>query len=492
MSAQLEADTDIKTDTKEAGLLPQIIAATKQTAPDRVEQLLRTLTDQALAGTVTFNRNFSITIRDAVDRLDALISRQLGAIMQAPEFSSLEGSWRGQHYLVQNSETGTQLKLRMLNVTKQELQKDLARAVEFDQSHFFKAVYEAEFGSPGGEPIGTLIGDYSFGYSAEDVDLMRNISGVAAASFAPFIAAAAPAMFGFDDYRELSRPRDMAKIFETSEYIKWRSFRETEDARFMVLTMPRVLARLPYAPNATQIEEFNFDETAAYPQGKLPHENYCWMNAAYVFGARLTDAFAKNSWCTAIRGAENGGKTENLPLYTFISDNGDIDLQCPTEIGITDRRDAELGKLGFMPLCHYKNTDYAVFFGAQTTQKPSIYDSYAATSNAAISARLPYILATSRFAHFLKVLGRDKIGSFMEASDCEAWLNRWISAYVNANEDASADTRAKYPLRDASISVEEVPGRPGVYNAVAWMRPWLQMEELTTSLRLVARIPAKG
>ena len=492
MSAEVQADIATMADEKDQALLPQIIAVTKQTAPDRVEGMMRALTSQAMAGAVTFNRNFTVTLREAVDRLDALISRQLSVIMQAPEFSQLEGSWRGQHYLVHNSETGSQLKLRMLNVSKQELHKDLTRAVEFDQSYFFKAVYEAEFGTPGGEPIGTLIGDYNFGNSAEDVELMRNISGVAAASFAPFIAAAAPAMFGFEDYRELSKPRDMAKIFETAEYTKWRSFRETEDSRFMVLTMPRVLARLPYAPNATKIEDFSYDETAAYPQGRLPHNNYCWMNAAYVMGARLTDAFARNSWCTAIRGAENGGKAENLPLYTFISDNGDIDLQCPTEIGITDRRDAELGKLGFIPLCHYKNTDYAVFFGAQTTQKPRLYDDYAATSNAAISARLPYILATSRFAHFLKVLGRDKIGSFMEAADCENWLNRWISNYVNANDDASADTRAKYPLRDASIRVEEIPGRPGVYNAVAWMRPWLQMEELTTSLRLVARIPAKG
>lgn len=492
MSTKVLADSPTLTKDQDGALLPQIVAVTKQTTPDRVEQLLRTLTDQALAGMVTFNHNFSVTIREAVNRLDALISKQLAAIMQAPDFSRLEGSWRGQYYLVQNSETGAQLKLRLLNVSKQELQKDLTRATEFDQSIFFKAVYEAEFGTPGGEPIGALIGDYSFDNSAEDVELMRNISGVAAASFAPFIGAAAPAMFGFDDYRELSKPREMAKIFETSEYIKWRSFRETEDSRFMVLTMPRVLARLPYAPNAMKIEEFNYDETAIHHQGQLPHENYCWMSAAYVLGARLTDAYAKRSWCTSICGAENGGKAENLPLYSFISDNGDVDLQCPTEVGITDRRDAELGKLGFVPLCHYKNTDYAVFFGAQTTQKPRIYNDYAATSNAAISARLPYILATSRFAHFLKVLGRDKIGSYMEAADCEIWLNRWISSYVNANDEASAETRAQYPLRDAAVSVEAVPGRPGVYNAVAWMRPWLQMEELTTSLRLVARIPTKG
>lgn len=492
MSSQQQTDLDTNTIIKEKSLLPELIAATRQTSPDRISDLLRALTSQAMTGTITYNRNFTATVKNAVDKLDALISNQLAVIMQAAEFSQLEGSWRGLHYLVQNTETGTHLKLRVLNVTKKELLKDLSRASEFDQSHFYKAVYEAEFGTPGGEPIGALIGDYSFDNSHEDIDLLRGISGVAAASFAPFIASTAPSMFGFNDFRELSRPRDMAKIFETSEYIKWRSFRETDDSRFIILTMPRVLARLPYAPNAKQIEEFSYDETAEFSQGQLPHENYCWMNAAFILGAKITDAFAKNGWCTAIRGAENGGKAENLPLYCFPSDSGDSDLKCPTEIGITDRRDAELSRLGFVPLCHYKNTDYAVFFGAQTTQKPHIYDEHAATSNAAISARLPYILATSRFAHFLKVLGRDKIGSFMEASDCQTWLNRWIASYVNANDTASAEIRMQYPLRDANISVEEVPGKPGTYNAVVWIRPWLQMEELTASLRLVARIPTKG
>lgn len=287
-------------------------------------------------------------------------------------------------------------------------------------------------------------------------------------------------------------PATSKKIFETVEYAKWRSFRESDDSRFVTLALPRVLARMPYSPKTSQIDEFGFDETLGEASGELHHDSYCWMNAAYVMGTRLTEAFAKNGWCTAIRGAENGGKVENLPMHVFSSDDGDLDLKCPTEVGITDRRDAELGKLGFLPLCHYKNTDYAVFFGAQTAHKPKLYDKPEATANAAVSARLPYMMATSRFAHYLKVMGRDKIGSFMEADDCEVWLNRWISNYVNANDDAGEDSRAKYPLRDAKVTVQEIPGKPGSYNAVAWLRPWLQMEELTTSLRMVARIPSKN
>ena len=324
--------------------------------------------------------------------------------------------------------------------------------------------------------------------------MLQGLSGVASAAFAPLIAAASPQLFGFEDFRDLARPRDLEKIFDTVEYAKWRSFRDSPDSRFVTLTMPRVLARLPYGRETRMVDEFDFQEAPGTPGERLAmdHAHYCWSNAAYVLGARLTDAFAKTSWATAIRGAENGGKVEALPMHVFQSDDGDLDLKCPTEVGITDRRDSELGKLGFLPLCHYKNTDYAVFFGAQTTHKPEKYDRPEATSNAAISARLPYIMATARFAHYLKVIGRDKIGSFMEAEDCEKWLNRWIGNYVNANDEAGAEMKARYPLREARVEVREIPGRPGSYNAVAWMRPWLQMEELTTSLRMVARIPRQG
>src|SRR6516162_4257201 len=414
--------------------------------------------------------------------------------MHHPNFQKMEGTWRGLHYLVMNSETSAQLKIRMFNVSKRELFKDVDKAVEFDQSQIFKKLYENEFGSPGGEPYGALIGDYEFTNHPEDVELLGRMSNVAAAAFCPFIAAASPKVFGFEEWTELSKPRDLEKIFESVEYAKWRSFRESEDARFVTLAMPRVLARLPYGANTKPVEEFDFEEVELDATGRAkttPHGHYTWMNAAFVYGTKLTDAFAKYGWCTAIRGAEGGGKVEGLPAHVFTSDDGDPDLKCPAEIGITDRREAELSKLGFLPLCHYKNTDYAVFFGAQTTQQPKKYDRPEATANAAISARLPYMMATSRIAHYLKVMARDKIGSFMEASDCEAWLNRWINNYVNSNESAGQEMKARFPLREARVEVREIPGRPGSYNAIAYLRPWLQMEELTTSMRLVARIPQK-
>ncbi|MCK8785142.1 type VI secretion system contractile sheath large subunit [Roseomonas sp. NAR14] len=477
------------------GLLEQVIGATKQTERDRAQELIKALTEEALKGTVTFDKNLTKTFDRAIAEIDRKVSEQLNAVMHHPKFLQLEGSWRGLHYLVQNSETGPSLKLRLLQISKRELNRDLTRAVEFDQSQLFKKIYEGEFGQPGGEPYGALIGDYEWSSHPDDVETLRLVSNVAAAAFAPFISAAGAGMMGFADWRELTKPRDLAGIFETAEYAKWRGYRDSEDSRFVSLVMPRVLARLPYGANTKPIEEFGYEE-APIDQGGLAramdHKDYCWMNAAYVMGARLTDAFARNGFCTAIRGAENGGKVDNLPQHVFTSEDGDLDAKCPTEVGIADRREAELSGLGFLPLCHYKNTDYAVFFGAQTTQKPKKYDRPDATANAAISARLPYIMATSRFAHFLKVMARDKIGSFMEATDCEAWLNRWINNYVNTNPQAGPEMKAKYPLRDARVEVKEIPGKPGSYNAVAYMRPWLQMEELTTSLRMVARIPQKA
>ncbi len=477
------------------GLLDQILSNTKQTEPDRAQDLVKTLVEQALSGTVTFDKNLTRTFERAIAAIDRKLSTQLNAIMHDPKFLKLEGAWRGLHYLVQNSETGTALKIRMLNASKRDLTRDLTKAVEFDQSQLFKKIYENEFGTPGGEPYGALIGDYEWTNHPDDVETLRLMSNIAAGAFAPFITAAGAGLFGFKDWTELTKPRDVAKIFETAEYQKWRSFRDSEDSRFVSLVMPRVIARLPYGAATKPIEEFNYEEApydeagAARPMG---HQDYCWSNAAYVMGARLTDAFAKYGFCTAIRGAEGGGKVENLPGHVFTSDDGDLDTKCPTEIAITDRRDFELSNQGFLPLCHYKNTDYAVFFGGQSAQKPKKYDRPEATSNAAISARLPYMMATSRFAHYLKVMARDKIGSFMEASNVESWLNRWIQNYVNTNESAGQDMKARYPLREAKIEVKEIPGKPGSYNAVAYLRPWLQMEELTTSMRMVARVPQKA
>lgn len=480
--------------TETASLLDQVVSATRQTAPDRVHELVRTLVEQANQGTVSFDRNLPHTIERAIALIDRTLSGQINEIVHDPKFLKLEGSWRGLHYLVMNSETGANLKIRLLNVSKRELNRDLTRAVEFDQSLLFRKIYENEFGTPGGEPYGALIGDYEWTSHPEDVESLRLISNVSAAAFAPFISAAGAGMMGFEQWTELSRPRDLAKIFETAEYLKWRGFRDSEDSRFVSLVMPRVVSRLPYGARTRPIDAFDYEEAPLDASGvalPMAHEHYCWMNAAFVMGTRLTEAFSRNGFCTAIRGAEGGGKVDNLPQHVFQSDDGDMDAKCPTEIGITDRREYELSSLGFLPLCHYKNQDFAVFFGAQTAQKAKEYDRADANANAKISARLPYIMATSRFAHYLKVMARDKIGSFMEADDCEIWLNSWIKNYVNTNENAGVESKAKFPLRDARVEVREIPGRPGAYNAIAYMRPWLQMEELTTSMRMVARIPER-
>lgn len=492
---QSSAGAPVTETLERTSVLDQAISATRQTEPEQVQELLKTLTEEALKGTVSFSRNLTVTMKQAIDAIDRQLSSQLAAVMHDEKFKALEGSWRGLHYLVSNSQTGKDIKVRVLNVSKKELARDLSKAIDFDQSTLFKKIYESEFGTPGGEPYSALIGDYYFDNGQEDIELLRNISSVSAAAFAPFIAAASPKMFGFDTFEELSKPRDLADKFLSTEFNKWRGFRETEDSRFVTLAMPRVLSRQPYGSATKSVDAFNYEEApfdAAGNPRPMAHDDYAWMNAAYALGTRMTNAFFDSGWCTAIRGAEGGGKVENLPTHMFMSDDGDVSEQCPTEIAITSRREKELSDLGFLPLCHYKNTDYAVFFGAQTTQKPKKFDRHEATENAAISARLPYIMATSRFAHYLKVMARDKIGSFMEAEDCSAWLNRWIMNYVNGAEGGGQEIRAKFPLREAKVEVAPVPGQPGHYNAVAYLRPWLQMEELTASLRLVARIPQKS
>ncbi|MFT7559566.1 MAG: type VI secretion system protein ImpC [Flavobacteriales bacterium] len=485
---------ELETEEKSVSLLEQAIGATKQTSAEDTQDLLSTLTEQALKGTVTWDRNLTKTIDQAVAAIDQAISKQLSAVLHDKAFQKLEGSWRGLNHLVMNSETGKTLKIRMLNLSKRELYRDLDKAVEFDQSQTFKKMYEEEFGTAGGEPYGCMIGDFEFSNHPEDIEMLSNMSNVAAAGFCPFISAAGSDMFGFGDFTELSKPRDLNSIFESAEYIKWRSFRQSEDSRFTTLVMPRVLARSPYGSATKPVESFNFEEfqqaEGSEMSKKAEHDDYCWMNAAYVMGTTLTNAFSENSWCTAIRGAEGGGKVTGLPTHLFKSDDGDTDQKCPTEIGITDRREGELSSQGFLPLCHYKNTDYSVFFGAQSAQNPKVFDNPDATANASISARLPYLMATSRIAHYLKVMARDKIGSFMEAKDCERWLNKWISGYTNSNPDASAEMKVKFPLAEARVEVKEIPGAPGSYSAIAYLKPWLQMEELTTSMRMVANIPS--
>jgi type VI secretion system protein ImpC len=446
---------------------------------------LKDLVQEVLDKKMKVSNDTEKMINDRIAHLDGLISKQLNEVMHAEEFQKLEASWRGLRYLVNQSETSSNLKIKLLNASKNDLVKDFKNAVEFDQSAVFKKIYEEEYGTLGGSPFGALIGDYEFGRGPQDVELLDQMSGVAATSHAPFIAAAAPSLFNFQSFTELSGPRDLEKIFDNDAYSKWNTFRKKDDARYVGLCLPHVLTRLPYGEKTVPVEDFNFEEDV---NGR-DHKKYLWSNAAYAFGARLTDAFARHEWCAAIRGVEGGGLVEGLPVHTFETDDGDTAPKCPTEIAITDRRENELAKLGFIPISYYKGTDTAVFMGAQSAQKPQIYLDDDANANSRLSTQLQYIFACSRFAHFLKTMMRDKIGSFMSRSECEKFLNKWISSYVLLDDMAAQDLKAKFPLRDARIEVAEIAGKPGAYNAVAFLRPHFQLEALGVSLRLVAKLP---
>ena len=452
---------------------------------ERAKDMIGEFVQQVMQGAMVVHRNIETTINSRIAAIDQLISAQLNEIMHAEEFQKLEASWRGLQHLVFESETGTMLKIRVLNTPKKDLLRDMERAPEFDQSALFKKVYEEEFGTFGGSPIGALIGDYEFSNHPQDILLLEKISQVAAAAHAPFVSAASPQLFGWDTFSDLQEVRDLAKIFDRTEYAKYRAFRESEDSRYVGLTLPHTLMRLPYGKETVPTETFNFEEDV----DGTDHKKYLWGNAAYSFGTRMTESFAQYHWCVSIRGVEGGGLVQGLPTHTFRTDEGEIALKCPTEIAITDRREKEFSDLGFIPLVHCKGTDYAAFFGAQSSNKPVKYDSDAANANARLSTQLQYMMAVSRFAHYLKAMMRDKIGSFMSRTDCERFLNQWITNYVTADDNASPATKAQYPLREASVEVSEVPGKPGVYRAIAFLKPHFQLDELSVSLRLVAELP---
>jgi type VI secretion system protein ImpC len=480
------------TTTESAGLLDKVIAATRPQSAKEAERsrdYFKQFLDQAVKPGQVVSKDVETNIKYWISEIDKKLSAQLNEIMHHPDFQKLEGTWRGLHYLVQQSETGENLKIRVLNVSKQVLQKDLEKAAEFDQSALFKKVYEEEYGQLGGQPYGMLVGDYEFGRNSEDVGLLKMISNVAAMAHAPFVSAASSKLFGFDSFTEMPNPRDLAKIFESVEYAPWKSFRESEDSRYVGLTLPHVLGRLPYGDEFKRVSEFKFEE---FVDGK-DHDKYLWMNAAWAYAARITDAFAKHGWMARSRGVEGGGKVEGLPVHTFPTDDGDVAMKCPTEIAISDRREFELSNLGFLPLLHAKGKDFAVFMGAQSCQKPKTYFDPAANANAELSAKFNLILNTSRFAHYLKVMARDKIGSFMEVGECSAWLNNWIQQYVVSNpEDVGETIKAQKPLADAKVEVRAVKGKPGSYEAVAYLRPHYQLETLSTSMRLVAEVPKKA
>ena len=487
--AQQQGEAQVQEQTQELGLLDQILTEGRMARDDfqkeRAKDMIGEFVGQVMKGELTLSKNMDVAINSRIAEIDRLITSQMNEIMHNEEFQKLEGSWRGLHHLVKNSLTGTQLKIRVMSVTKKDLLKDFERALEFDQSALFKKIYEEEYGTFGGAPYGALIGDYEFGNHPQDMALLESMSQVAAAAHAPFLSAASSELFGWDTFSEMNEVRDVSKIFDRAEYAKWRSFRESEDSRYVGLTLPHVLGRVPYGVMTKPTETFNFEEDV----DGTDHKKYLWSNAAYALGTRLTEAFSMHGWCVAIRGVEGGGRVDGLPTHTFATDEGEIAMKCPTEVAITDRREKEFSDNGFIPLVHCKGSDFAAFFATQSAQKAKKYDTDDANANARLSSQLQYIFAVSRFAHYLKSMMRDKIGSFMSKQEAQIFLNRWISGYVLENDVAPAAQKAKYPLREARIDVAEVPGKPGAYRAVAFLRPHFQLDELSVSLRLVANLP---
>ncbi|HEY8258945.1 MAG TPA: type VI secretion system contractile sheath large subunit [Gemmatimonadales bacterium] len=474
----------------EVGLLDQIVETGRfgkeAPAQERGKDMIKRFVSEVLEGSITMARDTEAALNARIAQLDHLISLQLNEVMHAPELQKLEASWRGLKYLLSQSETSTMLKIKILNVSKKDLLRDLQRAPEFDQSALFKKVYEEEYGVFGGAPFGALLGDYEFSRSGQDIELLEKVSQVAAAAHAPFLTAASSEMLNLESYSALDQPRDLAKIFESTEYAKWKAFRQTEDSRYVALTVPRMLLREPYGKDTVPVEAFQYEE---HVDG-TDHNKYLWGNAAWALAARVNQAFALYGWCACIRGVESGGLVEGLPVHNFRTDSGDIAMKCPTEVPITDRREKELADLGFAPLVHCKGTPNAAFFSVQSAQKAKVYDKDAATANARISAQLPYIFAVSRFAHYLKTMMRDKIGGYMSRTDAQMFLNNWISNYVVANDDAPMSVKAKRPLKEARVDVQEDPRKPGVYRAIAFLRPHFQLDELSVSMRLVAELPA--
>jgi type VI secretion system protein ImpC len=457
-------------------------------AKEAVEKAVRTLAEQALAQTQLIGADVVQSITAMIAEIDRKLSEQINLILHNPDYQRLEGAWRGLHYLVSNTETDEMLKIRVLNIGKAELGKTLKRykGTAWDQSPIFKRVYEQEYGQFGGEPFGCMVGDYFFDHTPPDVELLGEMSKVAAAAHSPFIAGASPTVMQMGTWQELADPRDLTKIFTTPEYASWRSLRDSEDSRYIGLAMPRFLARLPYGAKTNPVPEFDFEEDTA----GADHSKFAWANSAYAMATNITRSFKIYGWCSRIRGIESGGSLEGLPVHTFPTDDGGVDMKCPTEIAISDRREAELAKNGFMPLIHKKNSDFAAFIGAQSLQKPAEFDNPDATANANLSARLPYLFAACRFAHYLKCIVRDKIGSFKEREDMQRWLNAWIMNYVDGDPiNSSEATKAKRPLSAAMVTVAEVEGNPGYYTSNFFLRPHYQLEGLTVSLRLVSRLP---
>ncbi|WP_281557756.1 type VI secretion system contractile sheath large subunit [Thalassomonas sp. RHCl1] len=485
----LEGEGEVLTSDTFSQLLQKEFKPKSDRAKEEVENAVQTLAQYALKDTQLISEDTVRSIEAIISALDEKMKNQLDAVMHHQDLQKLEGTWRGLHYLINNTETDEFLKIRVMNVNKLELGKNLKKfaGTAWDQSPVFKKLYEEEYGQFGGEPYGCLVGDYYFDNSPSDVKMLANIAKVSAACHAPFIGAASPKMLQMDTWSELTNPRDLTKIMSTPDYAPYNSLRESDDAKYIALTMPRVLARLPYGADTEPVEEFDYEEDSSGADSS----KYTWMNAAFSMAVNINRSFKLYGWCSRIRGIESGGAVEGLPVHTFPSDDGGVDMKCPTEIAISDRREAELSKIGMMPLIHKKNTDLAAFIGAQTIQKPIEYDDPDATANAALAARLPYLFASCRFAHYLKCIVRDKIGSFKEREDMQRWLQSWILNYVDGDPaNSTEETKARKPLAAAEVTVEEIEGSPGYYSAKFYLRPHYQLEGLTASLRLVSKLPS--
>ncbi len=473
-----------------ASLLNKEFKPKSDRAKEAVEGAVNTLAQHAVAEAGLISDDAIETIEALIAALDQKLTEQINLILHHEDFQQLEGAWRGLHHLVSNTETDEMLKIRVMNISKKDLAKTLKKykGTAWDQSPIFKKVYEEEYGSFGGEPFGCLVGDYHFDHGPADVELLNGMGQIASASFAPFIAGADPRLMNMDSWQELSAPRDLSKIFTTPDYAAWNSLRQSDDSRYIALAMPRFLARQPYGSRGEPVEEFAFEEETSGGD----HSRFTWANSAYAMAVNINKAFKLYGWCTKIRGVEDGGAVEGLPTHTFPTDDGGVDMKCPTEIAITDRREAELAKNGFMPLLHRKNTDMAAFIGAQSLHKPAEFDDPDATANANLGARLPYLFATCRFAHYLKCMVRDKVGSFADQNQIQKYLQGWIMNYVDGDPANSSDSiKAKKPLAKAEVRVEENPENPGYYRSTFFLRPHYQLEGLTVSLRLVSKLPAE-
>ncbi len=470
-----------------SAVLKQSFKPRSEQAATEVENAVQTLVTQALSDTSLVKDDVISTIEEMIARIDEKLSAQMNEILHAPEYQQLESAWRGLHYLVFNSETDATLKIKVLNVGKTELYRHfkLFPGARWDQSPVFKAIYEQEFGTLGGQPYGALVADYHFSHSPTDVSVMRDLSKIASAALAPLITGADPNLLGMDSWRELMNPRDIGKLMDTPVYAAWNGLRDQVDSRYLALCMPRVLARLPYGAKSEPVQEFALEEETDGHDGS----KYAWMNAAYAMAANINRAYKEYGWTVRIRGVQSGGEVINLPTFTFPTDDGGVDLKCPTEISITDRREAELSKAGLISIIHRKNTDKAAFIGAQSVYKPRTYIDKDATASDNLSARIPYMFAVSRFAHYLKVMVRDKIGSTKEREQLEKWLNEWITLYVDGDpKNSSEETKARYPLAAARVTVVENEENPGYYSASVHLRPHFQLEGMDIGMSLVSNI----